>query len=1001
MNGWQIAELKECVESGPSFPPSRGDHGSALLRGLSPPGGIAEVLTHLPPRPTVDRLVSRFFSSMEPGVLVLHSPTFQKEYDQFWTHPQDVNLAWLSILFSIMCLAIHHHQFTEGHRPDPIGDTHGLCDDFRQQAAYCLIENKYTTPTKYTIEALMFYAQTEYFRGEEFHHEVWLLMGIINRLAMRAGLHRDGSRYPELSCFAAEMRRRIWTLMSQLDALISFQMGLPRMIYDGLADTQPPRNLLDEDFSEDSTSLPPPRPDTAFTPVAYLIAKSRLARIFGLVIDHAASTAPIPSALLYQLDKQLNESYAAVPVCLQFRSVSESVTASPRIIMLRYNLEILYQKTRCILHRKSLSGGRSDFRYAESRRICLDAAVKLLQHQATIDGQVQAGGVLGQCRWFVTSLTTNDFMLAAMVVCLELHYLEREAQGGQTGIQGKNDLLLALQTSHRIWAQYKDESAEAWQAWQSTSIMLRKLDAPVLDSVSPSDGSNSGMNASGNSTASTETETEKFDPMLGLSLDHQLDESISVAEPKMLSSLEPAFDLSHLPSELVNLWDFSGDMSWEAEIPGLVLELPAHNHNLGVCYPVKQTRIMELAQRLVSEVLGTGTSPPTPSSPKAASLIELRRINNRNVCDDTFDSQTGSIGNATASSSTHSPAGAKGTSEIPVSCFLEFVTPEIPDVVAGGSSPGSTIAISPLVRSDYIYYNPEECRVEDRRVLVEWRLRNRVAQNTVDEEAQLKRYNYRVQLLRQTSKLDAGHCMLHCFGYSLSTGQLPDGTQRPIVGLAFRFPKHAKSEAQVVTLEGKITFCTGPPSWPSPDLESRFRLAWELAVALLQIHCAGWKHREISSQYIIFFRNAEIPWQDVTKPYISGWYCSNDEFRMPGTKTGSDVALARFWKCNDIMHFAGILLSITLWKGPYEAYHNATKPNEPGLLGDDRGPFLPHYVQSLYDILRVQFGERMGMHYRKAVAQCLKAPQLAMLSTSIEKYFLDEVLPGLHKSVNN
>ncbi|PYH39760.1 Zn(II)2Cys6 transcription factor [Aspergillus neoniger CBS 115656] len=560
-----IAELKECVELGPPYLPSRCDNGSALLRGVSPPGGIAEVLSHLPPRPTVDRLVSRFFSSMEPGVLVLHAPTFQKEYDQFWTHPQDVNLAWLSILFSIMCLAIHHHQLTEGHRPDPIGDTHGLRDDFRQQAAYCLIDNKYTAPTKYTIEALIFYAQTEYFRGEEFHHEVWLLMGMINRLAMRAGLHRDGSRYPELSCFAAEMRRRIWTLMSQLDALISFQLGLPRMIYDGLADTQPPHNLLDEDFSEDSTSLPPARPDTAFTPVAYLIAKSRLSRVFGLVIDHAASTAPIPSALIYQLDNQLNESYAAVPECLQFRSVSESVTASPRLVMLRYNLEILYQKTRCILHRKSLCEGHSDVRYAESRRICLDAAVRILQHQATIDGQVQAGGVLAQCRWFVTSLATNDFMLAAMVVCLELHNLEREGeQGGQAGMPRKDDLLFALQTSQRIWSQYKDESAEAWQAWQTTSIMLRKLNAPVLCSVSPLDSSNGGGNTNGHSTTSTETETDRFDPMLGITLDPQTEGSISVAEPKMLLSTEPEFDISRLPSELVNLWDFSGDMSWLA-----------------------------------------------------------------------------------------------------------------------------------------------------------------------------------------------------------------------------------------------------------------------------------------------------------------------------------------------------------------------------------------------------------------------------------------------------
>lgn len=63
-----------------------------------------------------------------------------------------------------------------------------------------------------------------------------------------------------------------------------------------------------------------------------------------------------------------------------------------------------------------------------------------------------------------------------------------------------------------------------------------------------------------------ETETDRFDPMLGITLDSHTEGSISVAEPKMLSSTEPEFDLSRLPSELVNLWDFSGDMSWVSRL---------------------------------------------------------------------------------------------------------------------------------------------------------------------------------------------------------------------------------------------------------------------------------------------------------------------------------------------------------------------------------------------------------------------------------------------------
>jgi hypothetical protein len=53
---------------------------------------------------------------------------------------------------------------------------------------------------------------------------VWALAGVVIRLAMRMGYHRDPMAYPELSALQGEMRRRIWTAMINLDALMSVSL---------------------------------------------------------------------------------------------------------------------------------------------------------------------------------------------------------------------------------------------------------------------------------------------------------------------------------------------------------------------------------------------------------------------------------------------------------------------------------------------------------------------------------------------------------------------------------------------------------------------------------------------------------------------------------------------------------------------------------------------------------------------------------------------------------
>lgn len=71
------------------------------------------------------------------------------------------------------------------------------------------------------------------------------------------------------------MRRRVWFFVIRLDGLLSFQVGLPSNIREEFHDTKQPRNIHDWELYEGMKELPPSRPSSEVTPIAYLIAKNR------------------------------------------------------------------------------------------------------------------------------------------------------------------------------------------------------------------------------------------------------------------------------------------------------------------------------------------------------------------------------------------------------------------------------------------------------------------------------------------------------------------------------------------------------------------------------------------------------------------------------------------------------------------------------------------------------------------------------------------------------
>lgn len=84
---------------------------------------------------------------------------------------------------------------------------------------------------------------------------------------------------------------------------------------------------------------------------------------------------------------------------------------------MRANIEILFQKSICILHRRDLTVRLPSVQTID---ICADASMRMLELQVDLQQEAQPGGQLHEERWMLSSLTTTDFLLAAMILSLVL-----------------------------------------------------------------------------------------------------------------------------------------------------------------------------------------------------------------------------------------------------------------------------------------------------------------------------------------------------------------------------------------------------------------------------------------------------------------------------------------------------------------------------------------------------------------------------------------------------
>lgn len=397
---------------------------------------------------------------------------------------------WVGLLFGVMSMSAFLQQQDVGALGLSAVESQDMLETYRTLTIHCLVAGDYLRPSSYTIETLTLHFVVDQNVNVDTYIGNWILIGVVIRIAMRMGLHRDPSHWPNIRPLQAELRRRIWITLYQMDFFTSTQVGLPRIIKDSQCDALPPAHLFDHDIGFEHDELPPERPLTDPTPLLYTIQRNTIIKVAAEIYD-ATEAAPPSSATIAALGAKLERAVDAIPAWLKYRSLETSIADNPVTILHRMFLDILIHKAVYLLHRRSFVKGSVGEESTKSNELCIKAALAILEHQRRMSEETQPGGLMFGNRWKVASTTNHEFLQATMMLCFAL---SRFNEGHvcttiSSALHRRDDILEALTIAESLWEKNANRSVEARRAAKAiTTVLKQDLDKSSVPTLTASDG---------------------------------------------------------------------------------------------------------------------------------------------------------------------------------------------------------------------------------------------------------------------------------------------------------------------------------------------------------------------------------------------------------------------------------------------------------------------------------------------------------------------------------
>lgn len=349
----------------------------------APAGMDPDLLGLLPPRATADRLWRTYIDNFESYYRILHVPTFEREYRDFWATRQGPR-CFLAQLLSICALA---SCFRDEDRLYQEAQVRAWIEAVRQWL-FRADPRAQLSLGYLQAHLLMLVAGDVHWMKID---RSWISSGALIRNAVSAGLHREPRDFPRVSPFYAELRRRLWYSILEYDLVTALAKGRPPTVRDDEYDCELPASTFDEFISDTSSEGAirqhvgpgvysiggPVQPQINIVLARYLPLRSRVCRaVNGIRLD-------VDYDEILHLDAEVQE----------FLREASQVGSEEAGSFKRSLSTILSQRCVIALHAPFVTRALHDPKWIYSRARCLETARAILSEALSVLDRQQAATI--------------------------------------------------------------------------------------------------------------------------------------------------------------------------------------------------------------------------------------------------------------------------------------------------------------------------------------------------------------------------------------------------------------------------------------------------------------------------------------------------------------------------------------------------------------------------------------------------------------------------------
>lgn len=393
----------------------------------------------LPPKQYCDRLVSIYCNNFERTMRVLHIPTFMHQYEQLWasnisdTSNSPSIVPQLTVVMTMAYLMEDAGEFMEDqtHRSYLKRNANDLVQAWLDE----LTRKQRTELSTLQVEVLLLLSRS--LRGMH-PEQLWSSAGALVRYAMAMGLHINPTAITEYSPYQAELRRRLWATIFEIDLQASMATGMPVVLPSVDPSSLGPSNLNDLDFEQSTAILPTPHPLHIYTDNLYqvVLASSLTSRLEVLsAIQRSAPNLQQAVELGESVRACIDQIPQSVSLCDDGMATLDGGSLMHRVLLDLY----LRRPVLCLYKPLLLGSYQATPAYSEIQRRCLEFAVSLLSYQdlytVTALSAVTTSPMAHQN--FFYRCCKMDILWAALTCCQRIRALPNE--GVTTSADGECD----------------------------------------------------------------------------------------------------------------------------------------------------------------------------------------------------------------------------------------------------------------------------------------------------------------------------------------------------------------------------------------------------------------------------------------------------------------------------------------------------------------------------------------------------------------------------------